>query len=1031
MVSAFKSESSTKDAQHRPLDTQGLSDAHKPSLQLKGGGSDPGAGLTSVLPSSQQPDAAGLPMHHHRPSLPPSPSQSGGYYHQSGGQAPLSAPTSPSMQAASIYPSMSASGAAAGGAEPPRRNSVPILSSSGDRKRVPSGEGPVDYHGFRAGPTPPGYNTHSAHGSSQSYSSWGGPHSQTHPDQYYYREERSHPSMPQHTGYYHVGGPIEYRGVHEDAGAPAPPPPSASHIDHHNTYPYASSSSGGNEYPAYPPSSSSTSTSSSSSSSSSSSHGGGATLHRHNSLPTGSSLSHLSHQHLGHHHHHSHHPTSHLPHSHHHSQHHPPLLPQTSQPSQQSQQSQPHHQQANKHPCKFPNCGWSFKRFEHLKRHMLVHTKERPFVCDFQGCEKSFSRSDNFSAHLRTHTKKTQQMRRFDRPLVDGLGSFRGAVGMGMSGGLPMGVGDHTHHRHSIAGYPPSYAGARSPLEGPIDPYAQGRACNSYCGPSDIEFSYDQNRPTASSSLPPPSHQNQHQHGGSSSSSMHPLDSPVTPDSPNSIVPRFNTIKLDLKAVSNNPEDVHLHNLHNQPLPPSRSGSTISNSLPSSSSSHLGSYNSNSNRHNNTELPNFRSSDDTSIAGGSIERSSSSSPPPLGEHRARAGRGQEDDSYHHSHPPPSIIHYQDHENPNPNGESPILTPISPPSSSRPMSAHSFSVGIASHFTPVGSTPINRTDSPDALEIMDPHGYPPPHRHRHHNHGHTPMDSSSASGPGSSFHATSWTEASPSSPSLYSDGYSSTAMRTDDNHFERREYHLQQLQHHYSDAGGESYGELTPKDHRRSSMVYPHRLNVSSTSGGNSGGGAYEHQHSLPAGGMIPEDPLSSSNQSHHRHHHHHHHHVSRPPMMPQSNNDDLPGGGSGGNHQRHRSMSSSSSSTSLSDMDSSPTTAQMNLMLPIAHRLGAGSAEGSGGGGSLAGARPRGPSMAMKNHCCTVPGCHKRFKRLEHLKRHIKTHTLERPFHCSALGCNKRFSRSDNLSQHIKTHQRHIMNKVYWKHRPL
>ncbi|KAG0332234.1 hypothetical protein BG004_001331, partial [Podila humilis] len=60
----------------------------------------------------------------------------------------------------------------------------------------------------------------------------------------------------------------------------------------------------------------------------------------------------------------------------------------------------------NKHPCKFPNCGWTFKRYEHLKRHRLVHTKERTFVCDASGCNKTFSRSDNFSAHLRTHSKK-------------------------------------------------------------------------------------------------------------------------------------------------------------------------------------------------------------------------------------------------------------------------------------------------------------------------------------------------------------------------------------------------------------------------------------------------------------------------------------------------------------------------------------------------------------------------------------------------------------------------------------------------
>ncbi|KAI8604199.1 hypothetical protein EDD21DRAFT_288330, partial [Dissophora ornata] len=66
----------------------------------------------------------------------------------------------------------------------------------------------------------------------------------------------------------------------------------------------------------------------------------------------------------------------------------------------------------NKHPCKSPNCGWSFKRYEHLKRHLLVHSKERSFVCDFSGCDKSFSRSDNFSAHLRTHSKKGSDHRR-------------------------------------------------------------------------------------------------------------------------------------------------------------------------------------------------------------------------------------------------------------------------------------------------------------------------------------------------------------------------------------------------------------------------------------------------------------------------------------------------------------------------------------------------------------------------------------------------------------------------------------------
>lgn len=49
------------------------------------------------------------------------------------------------------------------------------------------------------------------------------------------------------------------------------------------------------------------------------------------------------------------------------------------------------------------------------------------------------------------------------------------------------------------------------------------------------------------------------------------------------------------------------------------------------------------------------------------------------------------------------------------------------------------------------------------------------------------------------------------------------------------------------------------------------------------------------------------------------------------------------------------------------------------------------------------------------PNCTKQFKRLEHLKRHIRSvHSNIRPFHCKY--CEKQFSRSDNLAQHLKTH---------------
>ncbi|QLL32744.1 hypothetical protein HG536_0D02660 [Torulaspora globosa] len=68
--------------------------------------------------------------------------------------------------------------------------------------------------------------------------------------------------------------------------------------------------------------------------------------------------------------------------------------------------------------------------------------------------------------------------------------------------------------------------------------------------------------------------------------------------------------------------------------------------------------------------------------------------------------------------------------------------------------------------------------------------------------------------------------------------------------------------------------------------------------------------------------------------------------------------------------------------------------------------------------KPRGrkPSPipdASKQYGCEY--CDRRFKRQEHLKRHIRSlHMGEKPFNC--LICGKKFSRSDNLNQHVKTH---------------
>ena len=61
-------------------------------------------------------------------------------------------------------------------------------------------------------------------------------------------------------------------------------------------------------------------------------------------------------------------------------------------------------------------------------------------------------------------------------------------------------------------------------------------------------------------------------------------------------------------------------------------------------------------------------------------------------------------------------------------------------------------------------------------------------------------------------------------------------------------------------------------------------------------------------------------------------------------------------------------------------------------------------------------SQKVKAFSCPLFSCGRLFKRLEHLKRHMRTHTMERPFQCPV--CRKRFSRSDNLTQHQRIHTR-------------
>ncbi|KAI9249648.1 hypothetical protein BY458DRAFT_525441 [Sporodiniella umbellata] len=60
-----------------------------------------------------------------------------------------------------------------------------------------------------------------------------------------------------------------------------------------------------------------------------------------------------------------------------------------------------------------------------------------------------------------------------------------------------------------------------------------------------------------------------------------------------------------------------------------------------------------------------------------------------------------------------------------------------------------------------------------------------------------------------------------------------------------------------------------------------------------------------------------------------------------------------------------------------------------------------------------------KQFRCTGYGnCHMVFTRSEHLARHERKHTGEKPYPCIVKNCGRMFSRFDNMMQHTQTHEK-------------
>jgi len=59
-------------------------------------------------------------------------------------------------------------------------------------------------------------------------------------------------------------------------------------------------------------------------------------------------------------------------------------------------------------PCNYENCNKICKRKADLKKHMIVHSKERPYQCNYKNCNKTFKYNNVLQRHIAIHKRPYQ-----------------------------------------------------------------------------------------------------------------------------------------------------------------------------------------------------------------------------------------------------------------------------------------------------------------------------------------------------------------------------------------------------------------------------------------------------------------------------------------------------------------------------------------------------------------------------------------------------------------------------------------------